>query len=135
MSVPTQIATKSNSAWQALTVLAPFVHADILPAVNARLYEALKMVTMPQVRWHMEMLNAFLCMRYPSVGVPLLIEHVATVDMRPQLSASLLVVVGHLCLTKDTLFDGDGQLPEAFVLPVLKVVLPWLSGEQEAGAG
>jgi hypothetical protein len=130
-----QIATKPHSAWQALTVLAPFVHADILPAVNARLYEDLKMVTMPQVRWHMEMLNAYLCMRYPSVGVPLLIEHVATVDMRPQFSASLLVVVGHLCLTKDTLFGGDGQLPEAFVLPVLKVVLPWLSGEREAGAG
>lgn len=45
-----------------------------------------------------------------------------------QVSASLVVVVGMLCLTKETLFEEGGQLPEAFVLPVLKAVLPWLSG-------
>lgn len=133
ISFPHPKPTTVDSAWQALAVLAPFVHAHILPDVNARLYEAMQVVTLPHIRWHMEMLYAYLCMRYPAVGVPLLIAHVATVDVRPQVSASLLVVVGLLCLTKDTLFDGDGQLPEAFVLPVLKVVLPWLSGERRDG--
>lgn len=46
-----------------------------------------------------------------------------------QVSASFLVVVGLLCLTKETLFDGDGQIPEAFILPIVKAVVPWLSGE------
>lgn len=72
------------SAWQALAVLAPFVHEGVLPEVNARMYEAMQVVTLPQVRWHMEMVNAFLCMRYPAVGIPLLIERVSTVDVRPQ---------------------------------------------------
>jgi hypothetical protein len=54
---------------------------------------------------------------------------------RIQVSASLLVVVGLLCLTNATLFDGDGQLPDAFVLPLLRAVLPWLSGKPTSIAG
>jgi hypothetical protein len=73
-----------HSAWQALTVLAPFIHAEILPAVNARFYEAMTVVTLPQIRWHMEMLNAYLCMRFPAVCIPLLVEHVSAVSARPQ---------------------------------------------------
>ena len=46
------------------------------------------------------------------------------------------MVVGLLCLTspKETLFGGDGQLPDAFVLPILKIVLPWLSGAFSLGS-
>lgn len=73
-----------HSAWQAIAVFAPFVHDAILPDVNARLHGAMQVITLPQIRWHMEMVAAYLCMRYPSVGIPALIERVSTFDLRPQ---------------------------------------------------
>lgn len=48
-------------------------------------------VTLPQIRWHMEMFTAYICMRYPSVGVPLLVERIGTVDLRPQVRVCLSV--------------------------------------------
>lgn len=72
------------SAWQAIAVFAPFVHDGILPDVLRRVHEAMEVVTLPQIRWYMEMANAYLCMRCPSVGIPALIERVSTFDLRPQ---------------------------------------------------
>ena len=73
-----------HRAWQALAVLCRFITEDTLADINARLYDAMGLVTIAQIRWHMEMFMARLCMMFPRVCLAQLVERVAVVNMRPQ---------------------------------------------------
>lgn len=101
-----------------------------MPTINDLLYKAIRTVGLPAIRHHQELFTARLCTMYPDTCIPLLLRCLSDVDIRPQVSSSLFIVVGMICLSDNTVVaEGQGLLPSSFAVPLLKVILPWLSGE------
>ena len=115
-------------AWQAICVLMPFVKAEDVSLVQDSVYAAMRVVAVPSVRYYQDTVLALLCQKFPHVTIPFLVAALTDLHVPPLTSGSLIFAAGSACLTKDPAFPG-GELPQAYVGPLLQAILPWLSGQ------
>ena len=114
-------------------MLAPFVGKEGLPDILTRALDTARSVSLPAVRVYQEMVIALFCQKSPEAAIPLLVEALGDLKISPLASSSLVLAGALTCLTRDPLFlpdeHGTRALPQQYVAPLLKAVLPWLSGE------
>jgi tRNA G18 (ribose-2'-O)-methylase SpoU len=115
-------------AWQAICVLVPFVNVENVPLIQESVYAAMRVVAVPSVRYYQDTVLAYLCQKFPDVTIPFLVMALTDLHVPPLTSGALIFAAGSACLTKDTAFPG-GELPQAYVGPLLQALLPWLSGQ------